>query len=312
MSLLSETHALPSLARLKADLRAYFALTKYFTVGLAPAYSLAEKVTRASAVPVLAYHMVTATAEAAEKLLCSVSVATFEKHMSWLRDDGYRPLSVAEYTRCIRSRRGFPEKSVLITFDDGYRSTFTRAYPILQRYRFPAVVFVATGSIGELRFPPDEVYGPLPSALADELLPMTWSEVQRITDVFAIGGHSVTHGRLGRMDGSTIDWEVRECKRVLESKLLGPVTWFAYPNGIKQHGDHNDATREALVGAGYEVAFTSEIGRNRANTDPFSQRRIEPKEDDTRALFEAKLVGGQDWARPAQAAYHLAFQPEGI
>jgi peptidoglycan/xylan/chitin deacetylase (PgdA/CDA1 family) len=180
----------------------------------------------------------------------------------------------------------------------------------LRRFRFPAVVFVATGSIGERRFPRDEKYPAQGTKLADELLPMTWEEIGGIADLVAVGGHSVTHGRLGQLSAQRVEWEVQECRRQIEARGIGPVTSFAYPDGIRYHGDYNALTRQALMAAGYRVAFNSEIGRNGVGDDPYCQRRIEPRQADTRRLFEAKLMGGYDWVGGAQAAFHRVFAPD--
>jgi peptidoglycan/xylan/chitin deacetylase (PgdA/CDA1 family) len=70
----------------------------------------------------------------------------FEQHMRFL-NRCYRVMSLQELV--ARSAQGdVPERAVAITFDDGYRDNYDYAFPILQKYRFPATIFVATGAIG--------------------------------------------------------------------------------------------------------------------------------------------------------------------
>ena len=294
----------------KKVLRRTFTGVQYASVGLAPAYRLTSRVRSAHRIPVLVYHKISATDAAASKLTCTVPQARFEAQMSWLCRARFEPIGIEQYVECLTAGRPFPDRSVLITFDDGYESVFSRAYPVLRRYSYPAVVFVVTGSLGAKFFPRDEQFAGLPEELERELTPMTWEQLRETSDLIAAEAHTVTHPRLGRISPENVDWEVRECGRQIGERLGRRVVAFAYPDGIRHHGDYNDATREALVRAGYRVAFNSEVGRNRIDDDPYSQRRIEPKWTDSRALFEAKLVGAYDWVGFCQSAFHRVFAPD--
>lgn len=70
----------------------------------------------------------------------AVSQKHFESHLSWLKNEGYRVVSVDEILRASHGGKPLPDKAVLLTFDDGYKSFYSRVFPLLKKYRFPAVV----------------------------------------------------------------------------------------------------------------------------------------------------------------------------
>ncbi len=70
----------------------------------------------------------------------AVSQHHFESHLAWLKKEGYRVISIDEILANAQGGKPLPDKAVLLTFDDGYRSFYTRVFPLLKKYRFPAVV----------------------------------------------------------------------------------------------------------------------------------------------------------------------------
>jgi peptidoglycan/xylan/chitin deacetylase (PgdA/CDA1 family) len=94
---------------------------------------------------VLTYHRVCDPAAAARlnPSLVSATASDFERHVACLAK-GYRVVSAAEVLEAFRGRAQLPPRSVLLTFDDGYRDFAEIAWPILRRYQMPAVVFVPT------------------------------------------------------------------------------------------------------------------------------------------------------------------------
>ncbi|WP_252385833.1 polysaccharide deacetylase family protein, partial [Escherichia coli] len=55
-----------------------------------------------------------------------------------LRENGYQPVSIAQIREAHRGGKPLPEKAVVLTFDDGYQSFYTRVFPILQAFQWPA------------------------------------------------------------------------------------------------------------------------------------------------------------------------------
>lgn len=92
----------------------------------------------------LCYHdVVDAPRDNSEKLKAqTVSTDTLIRHFNWLQEHGYQPVSYQQIVDAQNRREPLPEKAVLLTFDDGYRSFYTHVLPLLKLYRFPAVLAV--------------------------------------------------------------------------------------------------------------------------------------------------------------------------
>src|SRR5713226_1295725 len=68
--------------------------------------------------------------------------------MARLHENGYQTLTLLEFVKHLQGGIPFPERSFVITFDDGYQSVYDHAFPILQRYGFSATVFLTVGAKG--------------------------------------------------------------------------------------------------------------------------------------------------------------------
>ncbi len=194
-------------------------------------------VTRAGqqVVPVLVYHNIAPQA----KGRMVVSARAFEDQMRFLKAQGFHVLAVRDFAQFISLNRQLPRKSVVLTFDDGYKSFLQYAYPVLKELGFPATLFVYTDYVGSGR-----------SAL-------TWSELKQLADEgFEIGAHSKSHENLRRRPGETDAVFLRRMQAELSQapfqKNLGMAPRvLAFPYGAA------DAEVLAKVrDQGYVVAFT--------------------------------------------------------
>src|SRR5579863_891219 len=75
-----------------------------------------------------------------DQIFVGVTTAKLIDQLSWLDGNGYRFISVDDLLAARAGRKPLPEKAVLITFDDGYESVYTRAFPILKAFKAPAIV----------------------------------------------------------------------------------------------------------------------------------------------------------------------------
>lgn len=209
-------------------------------------------------VPALVYHNIAPQA----KGRMVISAKTFEEQMRYLKAQGYRPISTRELLEFVSQNRQLPPRSVILTFDDGYRSFLQYAYPILKELGFTATLFLYTDYIGSGR-----------NALS-------WSEVKRLADEgFDVGAHSKTHEDLRRKSGeSEADFARRmqaELGQALLVKNLGrPTQVLAYPYGA--------ADKEVLAKVreqGYLAAFTVRRDGNPSFTPPLllSRSQIYPE-----------------------------------
>ncbi len=104
-------------------------------------------------IPVLTYHHILRDEENTRfrHTSTTTSVRAFSNQMTWLRDQGYTTLTMAQLEGYVRNKMNLPAKSVVITFDDGLKSVSRYAYPVLKAYGFKATAFIISSRINVIR-----------------------------------------------------------------------------------------------------------------------------------------------------------------
>jgi peptidoglycan/xylan/chitin deacetylase (PgdA/CDA1 family) len=215
----------------------------------------------------------------------SVPVARFDEQMRLLTER-YNVISADELLAHIDGGAPMPPRSVLITFDDGYRDVRTNAYPILKRYELPAVLFVATDFIGGRRpFPHDGRFRDFDNAI------LGWDEIRDMSDTFEVGSHARSHRSLTALALADATAEIERSKAIIEGRLGRPVRLFSYPKGGPL--DLGDDLRRSVIEAGYAACFTTIPKTNDAPLQRFDLGRynVEPY---GRSYFEWLLEGSCD------------------
>lgn len=90
-------------------------------------------------VVVLMYHHIIRDSDPSEA--GSISVSQFESHLQMLQAEGYHLLTMRQFEAFLAGLFTPPDRSILLTFDDGYNSVYDRAFPLLRKYATPAAVF---------------------------------------------------------------------------------------------------------------------------------------------------------------------------
>jgi peptidoglycan/xylan/chitin deacetylase (PgdA/CDA1 family) len=248
------------------------------------------------AVPILMYHRVPEEDNCTtHPYYCtSTTVQVFEQQVRFLRQNGYRAVSVAEaYRRVQAAEPG--EKLVAITFDDGYRDFYTHAFPIMSRYGYLATVFLPTAYIGDV---PREFHG-------EECL--TWSQVRELRKAgVEFGSHTVTHPQLQNVSPQQLRDELGRSKDQIEEKLGEPVETFSYPYAFPETDQgFIRQLRELLQETGYRDGVSTIIGRLGKSDNRLFMKRLPVNSHDDSGFFQAKLEGGYDWLRAVQFATKL-------
>ncbi|MDY1033196.1 poly-beta-1,6-N-acetyl-D-glucosamine N-deacetylase PgaB [Stenotrophomonas sp. CFBP8980] len=108
----------------------------------------------------------------------AVSTQNFAAHLDWLSAHGYHPVSLSQLVKASRGEAVLPSKPVLLTFDDGLRSVYSKVYPLLRAYDYPALVAVITDYVD---MAPDRTidYGYRPFGRDDFL---TWEQLREMKD----------------------------------------------------------------------------------------------------------------------------------
>jgi peptidoglycan/xylan/chitin deacetylase (PgdA/CDA1 family) len=162
---------------------------------------------------ILTYHSIDESGS-----VISTSARDFERQLESIAASGLKvgPLS------SVIDRPG----TVAITFDDGFRNFRTVAAPLLERYHFPATVFVVSGFCGQ------DNQWPGQSARVPVLSLMDWSELEEIAGRgFAIGAHTIHHPDLSKLSDEKAAHEMAGSKEQIEQRLGRRVHEFAYPYG---------------------------------------------------------------------------------
>ncbi len=189
---------------------------------------------RLARVPVIMYHDILPKKE----VFFDVTPQELDQHLRLLQENGVTPISLDQLVSHLRTGLPLPEKPILLTFDDGYGGHYKYVYPLLKKYRYPAVFAIYTAKVG----------------VNTGRTHVTWEQLRQmaVDPLVTISSHSVTHPLdLRPLSDNQLQIEIMLSKRILESQLGIPIRYFTYPSG------KFDARVTNLVGeAGYEAALT--------------------------------------------------------
>ncbi len=174
-----------------------------------------------------------------------VSVATFDRFLGELETEGFAAIDLDRFLAGLDDPGSLPEKSALVTFDDGYRSIVDDALPVLREHGAPGVLFVPTDHVGGRN---DFDHGVEPT----EAL-CSWDELRVLREFgVAIQSHAHTHRAFSSLDRDDRADELARSKAILEKELGQQVDTIAFP-----YGDAGpDVDRAQAADAGYRAAFT--------------------------------------------------------
>jgi peptidoglycan/xylan/chitin deacetylase (PgdA/CDA1 family) len=188
-------------------------------------------------VPVLVYHNF--SKQKSDET--AVGQDNFEAQMKYLKQNGFHVVSIDQLLDFIDYKEQLPEKSIVITFDDAWRSIFDIALPILIKYNFPATFFIYTDFIGGGKA-------------------MTWKQIETLSKIgFDIQCQTRTHRNLAvpkknesfKEYFKSLEMEIDYPKKLFKKKLNIDCKYLAYP-----YGETNNLVIALLKKYGYRAAFT--------------------------------------------------------
>ncbi len=191
-------------------------------------------------VPVLCYHKFSPKTSTNK---IDISAEAFDRQMAYLKNNGYNVITLRQFYDFIEYRQRPPKKSVLITIDDGWKSTKTIAYPILKKYGFSAVLFVYT-----------ELMKSKPSSIT-----LSWDDLKEMaaSGVIEIESHTVSHADMTKISEENIFRELKESRRIIKERTGIESHFLAYP-----YGNFNDKVVASMKDIGYLAGFTVIKGSN--------------------------------------------------
>jgi peptidoglycan/xylan/chitin deacetylase (PgdA/CDA1 family) len=169
---------------------------------------------RLDGIPVLMYHGVgdlMASIDAGEARFW-VTAAGLRQHLEQIRYAGFRTARLSEYWGAVASAS--PERSLVITFDDGRASDYTAALPLLVETGARAEFFVNTGTIGTRGY-------------------LDWAQIREMQRMgMSFQSHAHDHVALPTLSPIALAWQLRRSKAILEDRLGAAVDYLAAPYGL--------------------------------------------------------------------------------
>lgn len=227
---------------------------------------------------VIAYHDI--VDDSPDQQYVAARTANFVSQLRWLKAHGYQAVTVDQILAARDGKANLPDRAILLTFDDGYRSFYERVYPILKRYHWPAVFAPVGAWIDTPKDQPVNFGGqPRPREKF-----VTWDEIREMSDsgLIEIGSHTYNlhYGILANPQGNIepaaatrlydaktqhyetddefharIDKDVTQITdRIIQVTGKAPRVW------IWPYGAESGITRDIAKAHGYQLATTLEDG----------------------------------------------------
>ena len=219
----------------------------------------------------------------------SINSLRFRQQMDFLQEHGWNTLCV----RDLLKPESLPTRSVLITFDDGYRNNFENAFLPLVERGMRATWFIVSDRIGR------HAHWMGPENPETEML-----ESGQLREMAAsgmeIGSHTSTHPDLTAIAADQVKQEIRSSKEGLEDIFGFDIASFAYP-----YGRYNDLAINAVHDAGYSLACGVRPGLVNTQLEPYQLRRVTVFADDSLGTFARKLIfaaNDASWGKMVQYA----------
>lgn len=227
-------------------------------------------------IPVIMYHDLVQTKEGNNVSILEVD--KFRQQMEYLRKHNWKTISPEELSLWLKKKIKLPEKSVLITFDDGYSSTAELAYPILKANHQKATAFLIASRINRPGY-------------------LTENDMQSTKDIISYQNHTYDLHGFNSMTGLAlleytprfaIYLDILKASETIQQIVpeQAPVTALAYPYGIRS----TEALRASKV-AGITTAFTITEGTVMQGDSPFHLNRQRIHSGMSIKDFEQRLLG---------------------
>ena len=237
---------------------------------------------------ILMYHMVTHHVKDAKFNKLRVRPDAFEKQIRWLVQNDWYFATMSEIASCD----SLPNKTVVLTFDDGYEDNFTNAHEILKRYGAKATLYLVVD-----RFDRDWSSYKHAHRKCGELMreaKLSDSQVKEMlgSGCWELGAHTMTHANLSVLDSVKRRQEICTSRKQLEYTFKVPVETFAYPFGI-----YEDVDVSLARACGFRTAVTTKDGiDSNISRNPLELRRIKIGGNDNLLGFAIKLKTGMKGA----------------
>lgn len=152
----------------------------------------------------------------------------FEKQLIWLNKNSFQSFTLSE----LVNLKQIPEKSVVLTFDDGYEDNFTKAFPLLKKYNFKATIYTVLNRF-EQNWATDKDLNQASNELNSEKM-LSNEQIKEMLDsgLVEIGSHTLDHVNLPKLNKEEKKKQIIESKKQIENIFNIKCNSFAYPFGF--------------------------------------------------------------------------------
>lgn len=207
---------------------------------------------------------------------CNYTPENFEAELKYLKENDYKTITLKELSDFLDGKKIY-SKSIMLTFDDGYADNYVYAYPLLKKYGYNAVVFLATQYITDGK--PRKTMlegGKIPELVVKDKKNLDnflrWDELKIMVSegVFEVGSHTHTHKEFNKnSEYKNLKEELKISKELIKKNLGIDVISFAWP-----WGKFNDSYVEIAKECGYKLIFTTITGAVKQGDNPLFLKRI--------------------------------------
>lgn len=185
-----------------------------------------------------------------------VKESDFEKQLRKIHDSGISTYFADEPAKA----KGEP--CFVLTFDDGYADNYTTAFPLLEKYKVKATIFIITDLVGTEGYLTEE-----------QIKEMSKSRYIRF------GSHTVSHVPLDELDEESLERELRGSREYIEKLIGKKICTLSYPNGR-----YNENIENAAKKAGYHYCYTTDV----PSEESYDNTRL-PRDYVTRDMTESEF-----------------------
>ena len=257
----------------------------------------------ARAIPVFMYHHVSPSPG-----LVTVSPETFRSQMEALCRAGWKTVGLNELANFL-SGQPLPDRTCILTFDDGYLDNYVYAHPVLAEFGMKAVLFLITGWIGtghhrSLTAMPPTSHAQCMAAVREGRFSdvmLHWSEVEKMTraGTFEFHSHTHTHQRWDLTIPDTVERISRLRDDLLNSRLsLEKNLGIVSPHLCWPQGFYDGTYQQCAHGVGFDYLYTTEKALVKKGIDPLAIGRIVTKDrpgawiTHRASIYASPLLGG--------------------